>query len=748
MSSHRRILLPTADSTRPLIFTDSSSGTAATSRSYSTGSNNGSRGHERRGSADSAGNDDSPKKRRTAGTVAVIACAECRKARQKYLETTHPFFDASLLPHGQSPTTDIDRAQCDGQSPTPCTRCQMRNLGCRYEPHTKTHKEFLLREIANLRKDNTRLKSINEQVSEDASDLQQRYHDLQASQQWQQIILNEIGSNGHDREIIRKLRAGETSEQIARWLSEQIPISRNMHMIPPDERSLLDIVDAFELHYRTEQRQRGQGSDATKCQWTKVSTSQTLLNHLFSLYFTWVHPIHMLFSETAFKESFDTCDDTYCCPSLVNAVCAMACHLMNTDDVDDEIDDVATLANGFMNQARREVIPAKGMPLTSVQALAVMYLAELSNGKARSACGYLRACTEYLKVIDLDEQSFDAREITLCGIQTLNTSSTGMTYQKLYAPEFQAMDLSFMQRVDLDGDRDVWRFYRTSGDHQNLPLRPSHAILTAYHQSQLFRIIHASLNLYCGLCGRATADAILTLYRRYLDWEHDLPPVLRRVDVEAQQLPHILFLHVQYHVAVIQHLEPLLRSKAFDGSSEDFIINLVIRHAKDAIGILQQSRRLYSTRYLLPLMSFCAIHVGDTLIRYSPDDPPGTQVVEFCLATLQEASAGFPICGPLQELFKRSADECGVQLPSNIEEITGNLGNYGMDDILDACTRLDYKQPIDQSVRHVDDKVEEKWANKWQQIVENPARPAPPTPPWRKGQSRGKQMRIDTMLNA
>lgn len=333
----------------------------------------------------------------------------------------HPLVNRLLRPHTEPASTNIGLSQCDGQSPNPCTRCKIRNLACRYEPHTKTHKEFLLQEIANLRKDNTRLRSINEQVSEDASDLQQKYQDLQTSQQWQQIILNEIGSNGHDREIIRKLRLGETSEKIARWLSEQDPISRNMHMIPPDEYSLLDIVHAFELHYRMEEGQHGQGSDTVDCQWTQVSSSLTLLNHLFNLYFTWVHPIHMLFSEIAFKQSFDNSDNTYCSSALVNAVCAMACRLVNAGDVDEETDDVATLANGFMNQARREVLPAKGMPLTSVQALAVMYLAELSNGKARNAIGYLRTCTEYLKVIDLDGQSFDAREITLCGIQTLNT---------------------------------------------------------------------------------------------------------------------------------------------------------------------------------------------------------------------------------------------------------------------------------------------------------------------------------------
>ncbi|KAL8690592.1 MAG: hypothetical protein Q9218_003996 [Villophora microphyllina] len=304
-----------------------------------------------------------------------------------------------------------------------------------------------------------------------------------------------------------------------------------------------------------------------------------------------------------------------------------------------------------------------------------------------------------------------------------------MTYQKLYAPEFQILDRSSSQHIDLKGDKDSWTFYRTAGDDRELPVRTSHAILTALHQSRLFRIIHGSLNLYCGLGGMATAEAILTLYRRYLDWEDDLPPILKQLDVDSQPLPHILFLH-----------------EAFDGESEDFLVSLVVRHAKDAIRVLEHSRRLYSARYLTPLISFCIIHVGDVLVRYTPHDPSGTQVVEFCLSMLQEASPGFPICGPLQELFRRTAVECGVELPSNIEEISGNLGSYGMDDILDACTRLDYKQPVDQSTRHVDENVEEEWSSKWQQIVENPDRPPPPTPEWAR-KRRGKRMRIDTLLN-
>lgn len=253
-----------------------------------------------------------------------------------------------------------------------------------------------------------------------ASNLLMKNEDLQELYDWQKIILDTIGRNGHDREIIKKLRTGENTKAIADWLCQQHPISSNLHVVPAAERSLLDIVDAFEEQLRREDgRGRGKESDTSQFQWTAVSSSQTLLGHLFDLYFTWVHPIHMLFSENDFRESYANRDETYCSSALVNAICAMACHLLDPSDTDGE--EVDTLTDGFMNQARQEVKPQNYMQLTSVQALAVMYLADLSSGRARSATGYLRAAVEFLKAAELDGQSAKAREISSWGIQTLNT---------------------------------------------------------------------------------------------------------------------------------------------------------------------------------------------------------------------------------------------------------------------------------------------------------------------------------------
>ncbi|KAL8758085.1 MAG: hypothetical protein Q9184_004029 [Pyrenodesmia sp. 2 TL-2023] len=684
---------------------------------------------------------------------------------------------AALLPQRATPPliaatvedkmvdTMVDCDGSDGDAPKSCTRCRLRKLECHYEPHTKTHKESLLREIASLRKDNTRLRTVNEEVVHAAGDLKQQNEGLQLIHDWQRIILETIGKNGHDREIIKKLRAGEPAQSIADWLCEQNPIQHQMHVVPPGDRSLLDIVDAFEEQLRRDDgRGREKGSDTLHWGWTKISLSQTLLGHLFDLYFTWVHPVHMLFSENDFRDSYTNNDETYCSSALVNAICAMACHLMDPNDTDTDVD-IDKLMNGFMNQARQEVRPQNYMHLTSVQALAVMYLADLSSGRARSAIGYLRASVEFLKAAELDGQSPKAREISLWGIQTLNTygelhlhgeanilifdrsssrSSTGITYQKLYAPELPHM--AKFQHVDKHSNHSVWRFYRQIGDQRHLPVRPSHAVLTACHQAGLFRIIHESLNLYCGLRGVATAEAILTLYRRYVDWEEDLPFILKATDEEAQPLPHILLLHVQYHVAVVQHLTPLLQGNSFDGPNLHELERLVVRHAQTGVEILEHARRLYSARHLMPLLSFCIIHLGDTLIRYSPHDPAASDVVEFCLGVLQQASLGFPINGPLQELFRRTAVECGVKLPQRVEEMTGQLGNYGMDDILDACTRLDYKQPVDQSVRHIDDNVAEEWSRKWDEIVNSPNRPVSP-PSTRKRSGSEKHLRIESLLN-
>ena len=115
-----------------------------------------------------------------------------------------------------------------------------------------------------------------------------------------------------------------------------------------------------------------------------------------------------------------------------------------------------------------------------------------------------------------------------------------MTYQKLYAPELPR-DVSF-DDVRMDKDSTQWRFYRSVGDEQEMPTRPSWSILTAFYQAKLFNIINESLNMYCGYAGRCTAERVIRTYKNFTLWEDSLPPILANIDVDSQPLPHILYL--------------------------------------------------------------------------------------------------------------------------------------------------------------------------------------------------------------
>jgi len=116
-------------------------------------------------------------------------------------------------------------------------------------------------------------------------------------------------------------------------------------------------------------------------------------------------------------------------------------------------------------------------------------------------------------------------------------------------------------------------------------------------------------------------------------------------------------------------------------------------------------------------VAFCLLHLSDAIISYSPQDPPARETVKFCLQTLQEARAGFGLCGPLQLLFRQRAEEYGVRIPEQLGELTESFSYYAMDDILDACTRLTYAEPLDQIMHYIDPAIAKDWSVEWEKQI-------------------------------
>jgi hypothetical protein len=65
---------------------------------------------------------------------------------------------------------------------------------------------------------------------------------------------------------------------------------------------------------------------------------------------------------------------------------------------------------------------------------------------------------------------------------------------------------------------------------------------------------------------------------------------------------------------------------------------------------------------------------------------------------LNESQARFPVAGPLQELLRRTANECGISLSQSTDEPMAThrqaVDIYRVDDLINACTRHTYVQPV------------------------------------------------------
>lgn len=108
---------------------------------------------------------------------------------------------------------------------------------------------------------------------------------------------------------------------------------------------------------------------------------------------------------------------------------------------------------------------------------------------------------------------------------------------------------------------------------------------------------------------------------------------------------------------------------------------------------------------------------------------------------MQQTRVGFAICGPLQELFLQTAIKYNVELPVEIERLIEPRQHYGVDDILDACTRLEYTPPLDEILHHIDPDVALEWPYQWQRLILHPGGKA------RRASSSERFLQITSLLN-
>lgn len=587
----------------------------------------------------------------------------------------------------------------------------------------------MIREIQRLQRKNEYLEEEKDSLGEKNS--------------WIEEIIRSLKDDGQGIEIISRLKRGESHQAIAEWLGRPLVGADTGALSPTTEHQIGQAIEQYHRNLVENHDPR---------YWTNVSTEAELIEHLIKLYFTWIHPVHMLFDEEHFTSSFKDCTDVYCSSALVNIICAMSCYLLHDTRDDDEQtkSGIESLRTQFINESRSLMKHADCAKMTSIQTYAIMFLVELGSGHGLIASSHLRLAVESLTAKQTSEQSAEAEEVAAWGILTLHTAWSGLTYQKPFAPI--STHANPFANIAVDQINGTWNMYRQPGDSnlefgkQNADDRQSLATLTACEHAKLYRIVHECILVYCGTRGKVSAHSLLDLFQRYIMWKDGLPPDLR--SIEGQPLPHVLFLHLQYHTAMIQLLQPLLHLDDFYHESYKQLVRVIVEHAKTGVELLMQYKRIYTNFYLSPLQLFCLIHVCDVVVRYDGHGDTTPRTVEFCLVSLEEAKVGYPVAGSLQKMFRLSLAEYSIPVPRELERMIGVSARIGPEELLDACTRPTYKQPIAQLLPNMEAGLGQNFMNGWQDIAESRSAELPLGEKLdSESYGRGKRLAIGSLLN-
>ncbi|MCJ1474840.1 hypothetical protein MMC13_003500 [Lambiella insularis] len=571
----------------------------------------------------------------------------------------------------------------------------------------------------------------------------QRIQELESNYGYVERIIRALSSNGDGPEIIDRLRNGESYQSIATELGDSS--LGDLADLSPKSQNYFSL--AIKEYDKDASAESGPASGPFKGgRWTTVTSDEALIDHLLALYFTWVHPMHMLFSRPHFLASYNNRVDVYCTAALVNAICAMACHLF--DNVPGEHFqtslDPGELSGKFLQEARSLIQGNRVGKLAVVQTYAVMFLVELSAGKGANSTSYIRVAADAIDQRIEAGYSTQAAEMTRWGIYSLSVDWAQFTFQ--VPTLFQIPPSLEIRPFGIIQDMEPWQLYRHLSD-QAQPERQSFIILTASAHAKLLRIIHDTLALfYHSHEGSVSARELMVQYERYIVWKDNLPDEIAMANAETHQLPHVIALHVQYQTAVIQLFRPLLDFRQLSAEAFDHVRSLVLSYAWTGLDLFKTYQELYTGRFQHALQAYSLLHIADALIRFDRFPPEsGTKVVQFTMKLLREMAdgrCGFAASGPLQEAFRQAAVECHIPLPDDIDSLMKRTSPPpGFDGIINATTRLSYIQPVTQPIRSFNSSFALELEDEWRRFAEGDSTSESPV------EDRLGVMKINALLN-
>lgn len=198
---------------------------------------------------------------------------------------------------------------------------------------------------------------------------------------------------------------------------------------------------------------------------------------------------------------------------------------------------------------------------------------------------------------------------------------------------------------------------------------------------------------------------------------------------------------------MIQLLEPIIHMDHLTRPSYTTLTSIILQHARAGLHLLIRYSELYSNFYLSPLQLLCLVKICDVVVRHetNPSSTP-SQTIHFCLSSLQDAKRGYALAGPLQKMFRQSLADYNIPVPDELERMMGSAAGLGPEVLLDACTRMSYRAPINQLLPNMDPGLAEEFVVGWRGL-EGRERPDEQMQPAALGDERSQRVEIGSLLN-
>ncbi|PLB48051.1 C6 transcription factor [Aspergillus steynii IBT 23096] len=297
--------------------------------------------------------------------------------------------------------------------------------------------------------------------------------------------------------------------------------------------------------------------------WTRVTEDNDLVSHLISLYFTWDHPLSQLIDQRMFIEHMRKGDtnSAFCSPLLVNSVLAMGSAYSDFPELFSCPGDLSSKGKHFFTEAERLWEAEDGhASLSNIQAIAIMSCV-LSFQAKKTSWLMLRQAVQLAQDIGMFQTPRSGHQewkkthmevqyagvITAWGIFALNSQvslESGKT-ANLARPRFKPFT-----KNKLDDELD-WKPYPRMNQADDAA-KPAFLASVMVHTTDLSEIVADIQDLLYEKALEFRMEdvwvAANNLYTRLATWLERLPDVLQ---VDEDQIPHILYLHIKCYYTTI-----------------------------------------------------------------------------------------------------------------------------------------------------------------------------------------------------